>query len=190
MPFCESAFRRSIIAALLLAWTCGCSNIRPLTRDEIMKGSLVFMYIETSDMSGHLDWVSLKQVKAGEAPSFWSLGVVKESYIYFDGLPSGSYQMDSYGGAGGIKVGCLRLCSNTSYSYNFSAQGGGIRIPKKGVYFLGSYVHKKAGTFFDEKFEIRPVKRPTEKEVLERLIPELKDSPLLPMAQSHLRSLQ
>jgi hypothetical protein len=181
--------RYLMVAGALAFILAGCSGVRKLTREEISKGSLVFMYIDYSKASGWLDWVQFKQVAMGEAPQYWRMGIYKDSIVWFDGLPNGSYQLHSYGGSNGIPLGPIRLFATTNYSYNFPGQGSGFRIKEQGTYFLGSFKHVKAGS---GKFDLESLNTPTEREVLTRLIKAMKseNSPLLHVAERRLRQLK
>lgn len=175
----------------------GCAGGQPMTKAEIAKGSILMMYLDTDEMDGDLEWISLKQSKAGEAPSYWRFGIY-EDYAWRLGLPNAGYQISSYGGMDGFKVGCFKMCAGTQYTYQFPTQGNGFYVKEQGVYFLGSFKHVKTGTFFNRKFDLKKIKEPTERQVtemvLERVRKEAKGddsfSPAVKMLEAHLRSLK
>jgi hypothetical protein len=52
-----------------------------------------------------------------------------------------------------------------------------LRISKPGIYFLGSYKYKqvKSGMFSQAKFTIEKINKPTEAELLKRILDESSD---------------
>jgi hypothetical protein len=193
-PSHRSWFAPLLLLPLLLSLNACGSGWRELTREEKAKGSIVFLYIDTEDMKGHLDRVVLRQAKAGAEPVYWGLDIKDESYVWFEGLPNGKYMLDNYGGMDGVNILWMRWWSSTNYVYNFPQQGSGFSIEKPGVYFLGAYKHKHIrvpGIFKADKFDMVPVKTPSEKEIFPVILKQLEkaDSPLLPMAQRYGKKL-
>ncbi len=175
----------------------GCAGGQPMTKAEIAKGSILMMYLDTDEMDGDLEWISLKQSKAGEEPSYWNFGL-DDDFAWRLGMPNAGYQINSYGGMDGFKVGCFKMCAGTQYTYQFPAQGNGFYVKEKGVYFLGSFKHVKTGTFFNRKFDLKKIKSPSEREVTEKILTHLRkeargdDSlePAVKMLEAHLKSLK
>jgi hypothetical protein len=167
----------SCLFPLVLAFALGgCASSKPVDpKDETL--SLVFGYFDMKDAPSDLEWVSLKQYAApGEKPkeaSWYSLAA-KDGLFFHIGVEPGSYQVDRFGGTGGIP-----LLTRRPFEYDFGSRGRNrtaMRIPKPGVYFLGShkYVnHAGKGFFQADKFEMQAAKTPGEKELLQRLIKQL-----------------
>jgi hypothetical protein len=153
-----------LVAVLTLA---GCASAPPVNpTDESV--SIVFGYFDMADAPSNLEWVSLKRY--GEKESTWYDLAARDGLIFHVGIRSGSYQVEKFGGMGGIP-----LLTRKRYEYNFGTRGRNdtaIRIQKAGIYFLGAYkyVDRPGGMFRADKFEMEPLKTPSEKEVLRRLI--------------------
>ncbi len=148
-----------------------------MTDAELKEGALVFGYMDMHDAPSRLQWFTLRQVKPKTKEPYWQLGVHKNVFSH-QGLPVGSYQLSRFGGMSGLNLFLFYL-GGQQYEYSFPVQAEGFRIEGPGVRFLGSWKYVKAGSFWNEKFDIRPIPHPNEREVLERLLPDLKDKPWL-----------
>jgi hypothetical protein len=160
------------LAAAFLAAGCASTSEDVDVKDETV--SLVFGYFDMKDAPSGLEWVSLKRYgtpddrqKAG-----WVYTLpAKEGLFYHVGIRPGSYQVDKFGGAGGIP-----LLTRRDFEYDFASRGRNrtaVRIERPGIYFLGAYRyvnHAGEGFFEADKFAMQPAKQPTEKEVLQQLI--------------------
>lgn len=154
----------AVLAALMLA---ACGGTAPVSSDDETL-SLVFGYFDMKDAPTKVQWVGLKQYGAKDAGTY-SLAV-NDGLFFHVGIEPGSYQVDKFGGSGFLRG---------DYVYNFGGKGRNttaIRIQKAGVYFLGAhrYVkHPGEGFFSPDKFDMQPMKAPTEKELLQRVIKQL-----------------
>jgi hypothetical protein len=176
-----------LLSAALFLNACS-SGWTELTKEEKAKGSLLYLYIDTDDMAGHLDRVVFKQVKPGEAPKYYGCAIKKERYIWFEGLPKGKYMLDNYGGMNGVNFLWMRWGADTNYTYNFPVQGAGFEISDQKVYYLGAFKHvriKGKGFFSRDKFDIEPIKSMKAKEVFPTVLKNLKGSPLQDMAERY-----
>ncbi len=159
----------TLVMMLTLA---GCASAPPVdTRDE--SRSLVFGYFDMVDAPSKLEWVSLRRYD-GTQPGQWYGLAVKDGLFFHVGIVPGSYQVEKFGGKGGIP-----LLTSRQFEYNFGSKGRNstaVRIREPGLYFLGAhqYVnHAGKGLFAPDKFEMVAVKTPTEKELLARLVKEM-----------------
>lgn len=155
------------VAALALA-ACAGGPGKVDTHDETV--SLVYGYFDMKDAPSDLRWVSIK--KYGDKPLYYEAGA-KEGLFWHVGVAAGSYQVETFGGQGGIA-----LLTSSPYRYNFGTRGRNdtaIRIRRPGLYFMGTYkyVEHKGGFMEADHFEMKTVKAPTEKELLQRLIKEM-----------------
>jgi hypothetical protein len=156
----------------------GCASAPPVdSKDESV--SIVFGYFDMADAPSNLQWVSLKRY--GEKGPMWYDMAARDGLIFHVGIQSGAYQVEKFGGMGGIP-----LLTRQRHEYNFGTRGRNetaIRIQKAGIYFLGAYkyVDRPGGLFRADKFEMEPVKTPSEKEVLRRLITVLESDSELKM---------
>ena len=111
---------------------------------------------------------------------------IEREHTHF--LPACSYQFSNFGG-----VNCLIggfLCG-TPHEYSFPAQADGFRFPKPGLYFLGSYRYKHIdrGLFKADNFDIERTSKPTELEVLQKILPHYKDDRWEPLIKARIREL-
>jgi hypothetical protein len=162
---------RWLLSVLLAFGLGGCASTQSVdTKDETL--SLVYGYFDMKDAPSRLDWVSIKQY--GTRDAGWYHLRAKEGLFFHVGVEPGSYQVDKFGGMGGIP-----LLTRREFEYDFGSKGRNVtavRIMKPGVYFLGAhqYVNHAGKGFFEaDKFEMKPVKAPSEKELLQRLVKEL-----------------
>jgi len=134
----------------------------------------VFGYFDMTDAPSKLEWVSLRKYDSTPKPAEWYALAVKEGLFFHVGITPGSYQVEKFGGTGGIP-----LLTRRPFEYHFGGKGRNstaVRIREPGVYFLGAhqYVnHAGKGLFAPDKFEMKAVDVPTEKELLQRLVKEL-----------------
>jgi hypothetical protein len=160
------------LTAAFLAAGCASTSEDVDVKDETV--SLVFGYFDMKEAPSSLEWVSLKRYgtpddrqKAGWVYTL----AAKEGLFYHVGIRPGSYQVDKFGGTGGIP-----LLTSRDFEYDFGSRGRNrtaVRIERPGVYFLGAHRfvnHAGKGFFQADKFEMQSAKQPSEKEVLQRLI--------------------
>lgn len=172
---------------ILGLWACllgvvltlaGCASAPPVDpKDESV--SIVFGYFDMADAPSKLEWVSLKRY--GEKDPVWYDMAARDGLVFHVGIRSGSYQVEKFGGMGGIP-----FLTRQRHEYRFGTRGRNdtaVRIQKAGIYFLGAYkyVDRPGGLFRADKFEMEPIKTPSEKELLRRLITVLESDGELKM---------
>lgn len=160
----------SMLLAYAVLTLAGCASGPPVDPKK-ENVSLVFGYFDMSDARSNLKWVSLKRYAT--PPAYYNLGV-KDGLFLHIGVEPGAYQVDTFGGTSGLFGGQI-------HEYNFGGQGRNdtaIRIDKPGVYFLGAYkyVHHDQGLLSPDKFSVQPIKSPSEKELLQRVITRMESS--------------
>ncbi len=159
----ETAMRR-LIFGLILLLLHGCASNKSLEEAE-GPGSLVFGYMDMDESPAkELTAFSLRQVLPKTDKPYLHMRT-HEGVFYIENVAPASYQMSQFGGPGGM------LSSASFYWFNFPRQGEGFRIGKPGLYYLGSYKYKKAGSFFNPKFDIESTKTPDERNVIEKILP-------------------
>jgi hypothetical protein len=155
-----------LIALGLLA---GCASSGPERDINDPTNSLVFGYIDMDDAPTSISYATIMQVAPPTKAPYWGLGV-RKGLFYSAHLPPGSYQLSRFGGSGFFAG---------EHAYNFPRQGNqtALRIDKPGIYFLGSYKYKseKSGMFEAGKFSMQKVAKPTEAELLKRILAESDD---------------
>jgi hypothetical protein len=174
--------------ALLLVTTtlAACSGWQKVD-DPPESTVMVYGFLDMEDAPTVVDYVHLKQVKPKSERPYWGTGV-EDGYFYSTGLVPGSYQFSTFGG-----VNCLLgnfLCG-TPHEYSFPAQTEGFRFLKPGLYFLGSYKYKHIdqGFFKADNFEIDRIKKPTELDVLKKILPQYKGDRWEPYIEKRIREL-
>lgn len=145
----------------------GCASTMVDPKDETL--SLVYGYVDMSDGPSKLEWVSIKQYSGD---SGWYTVPAKDGLFWHIGVEPGSYQVEKFGGTGGF------FLARREHEYNFGTKGRNetaIRISTPGVFFMGAYkyVDHPGGFLKQDKFDMKPTKEPSEKELLQRLIKEL-----------------
>ncbi|MEW6332281.1 MAG: hypothetical protein AB1560_12560 [Pseudomonadota bacterium] len=155
-----------LVLALTLGLLAGCASGGPSRDINDPTNSLVFGYIDMDDAPTKVSYAWIEQVAPPSDSPYWGLGVTK-GVFYNSYLPPGSYQLSKLGGSGFFAG---------QHEYSFPKQGNrtALRISKPGIYFLGSYKYKKVKTgFFQQgKFAIEKIAKPTEAEVLKRILDE------------------
>ena len=179
------ALRLSLLAlsATLLAACSGWQKVDDPPDTTVM----VYGYLDMEDAPTVVDYFHLKQVKPKTDTPYWSTAV-DDGYFYGTGLVPGSYQFSNFGG-----MNCLLgnfLCG-TPHEYSFPSQADGFRFPKPGLHYLGSYKYKHIdrGMFKADNFDIERTKKPTELEVLQKILPHYKDDRWKPYIEARIREL-
>jgi hypothetical protein len=163
----------AFVAALAVLTAIGCGGGKAITEEDVNKAnsSLVYGYIDMSEAPTSLQRFQIKQVRPVSDSPYWGFGT-QDGVFMHSALPPGSYQFHNFGGMSGINAGIVNI-GGKSYTYNFPGQGGGFRVEAPGLHYLGTYKYKKAGTFFHEKFDIQKAAKPTEKEILQMMLPRM-----------------
>jgi len=164
LPFRALPSMASVLCLALVLGGCAGTPIDP--KDESV--SLVFGYFDMADAPSNLQWASLKRYDAKEP--VWYDMAARDGLIFHIGIGPGSYQVEKFGGQGGIP-----MLTRAPHEYNFGTRGRNetaIRIQKSGVYFLGAYkyIDRPGGLFKADKFQMKPMNEPSEKDLLQRLI--------------------
>ena len=147
----------------------GCAGARVDPKNESV--SLVYGYFDMKGAPSSLEWVSIKRY-GGDEPAFYRIRTY-DGLFFHVGVEPGSYQVEQFGGVGGIP-----LLTRRDFVYNFGTRGrngSAVRVQRPSIYFMGAfkYVDHPGGFFKADTFDMEATKQPTEKEVLQRLIKEL-----------------
>ncbi|MCL4798803.1 MAG: hypothetical protein KJ025_04395 [Burkholderiales bacterium] len=165
---------RWLLPFVLALGLVGCASTSEPVEVNDQRVSLVFGYFDMKDAPSGLDWVSLKKYDSKKKDGEWYRMGVQDGLYFHVGVEPGAYQVDKFGGMGGVP-----LLTRRPFEYNFGGKGRNgtaLRITQPGVYFLGAhkYVnHAGKGLFEADKFAMEPVQSPTEKELLQRLVKAL-----------------
>lgn len=178
---------RNFLGLVALSLLVACASDEPGRDINDPTNSLVFGYIDMDDAPTSISSAWLEQVAPRSDKPYWGMGV-QDGLFYNVHLPPGSYQLSKLSGSGFFAG---------QHSYTFPRQGNdtSLRIKKPGIYFLGSYKYKKVSTgFFSQaKFDITRTKKPTEAELLQRILDknsEVRDSAWGPKIRKRLTELK
>jgi len=170
-----------------LALSAGCASSGHERNINDPTNSLVFGYIDMDDAPTSIAYASIQQVAPPTQEPYWSLAV-RKGLFYTAYLPPGSYQLSKFGGSAFF---------TGEHVYGFPRQGNqtALRIEKPGIYFLGSYKYRdvKSGMFEQGKFSIDAINKPTEADLLRRILDEgsgIKDSAWRDRIQARLAKLK
>lgn len=151
------------LSALFFLAACAISD--PVDPNDPTR-SVVFGYIDMDDAPSSVEWVFIMDYDSDEEEGYRVPAV--DGIFYHVGIAPGPHQVDSFGRF-------TTWWSNTSYTYEFGASGRNetaVRIKKPGVYFMGAYkyVDVATGLFEQGKFEMKRIKRPSEREILAKVL--------------------
>ena len=176
-----------VLCSLALAASAGCASSGHERNINDPTNSLVFGFVDMDDAPTSISYASIQQVAPPTEEPYWHLSV-RKGMFYSVYLPTGSYQLSSFGGSGFFAG---------EHRYNFPRQGNqtALRIDRPGIYFLGSFKYKteKSGLFEVGKFSMQKVNKPTEAELLKRILDEgsgVKDSAWRDRIQARLKQIK
>lgn len=178
----KRVLRLSVVVLIAVLPGCTTHMLNPTDPNA----SLVYGFIDMSDAPSNVDYVTLRQYKPKpkDGNPYRNAKAV-DGLFWFDQLPPGTYQVVSFGGHSWWK--------NTSYSYSmhdFAKNETAITIQKPGLYYLGAYKYKKEGPFSSGKFSMIRLDSPTEKEILQRLLPYSTDTQWEAMIKKRIGALK
>lgn len=175
---------RLLLISLMSASLAACGSPK-LVAPEGDGESLVYGYIDMDEAPTRLDWVSMKRMRPLTKTPYYNFWVVDG--VFFRGsVQPGVYKFDQFGGHSGWK--------NLNASYAFPSQGKGEldrEITQPGLYFVGAYSYKKVKTGFFEagKFDLVSSNKPTEREILQKILPYAKHEHWKDMIEKRLREM-
>lgn len=143
---------------------CGTTASGPLRDINDPTNSLVLGYIDMEDAPTKAKTATFLQVAPPSDAPYWVTSV-DEGLFYHVFLPPGSYQLTKVYGSG-------FFAGENEYSFPRQGNETSLRISKPGIYFIGSFKYKqvKTGFFEGRKFMIERVSKPTEAELLKRVL--------------------
>ncbi len=166
----SARFRALSTLALIVTVLTGCAGATPIDPEDPNR-ALVFGYIDMENAPSDLDWVKVRRYKPMDTNPY-RCGV-EDGLFWHLGVKPGSYQVEDFGGNGGLLGG-------TNYRYDFATSGRNptaVRIREPGIYFLGAYryVHEEGDRMLvlfsmPDKFSMERIDSPSERELLERLL--------------------
>ena len=191
---------QKLFLILLVIFVSGCSFNVHITKSKYMdeqekkKSILVFGYFDDSEAPFNMAWGDIKQVRPITDEAYKELRSNGEGLFYLENLSIGLYKLISLAGSR------KSILSSQPWSTKFPEPSSDpdykrleLRTIKSGVYFLGSYklkLVKKGGSFGSDKFEMTVLKKPTEKQVLRKLLKYAKGTKWKKMIQQRIKRLR
>ena len=158
---------KCLVWFVLVAALSSCSAINPQVRTTTGDdASLIYGYFDMSESPYKLGAVMLTQgERAGIAYRQSALRTFEKGLFFMENIPPMDYHIPFF------------------YAGNYLHSFGGrkedvFKIKPSSMVFVGSYKYhdpKKGGIITTKKFEMKPVKSPSEKEVLKMLLEQVKD---------------
>jgi hypothetical protein len=187
-----------MVVSLLVGCAYGFSDHKTLAQQPDQprsnQMSFVFGFIDMQDADPSLDWVTFQQLSpVAKAPDIPARA--RDGIFYLENMSPGSYQVYDFGGRGGGFLAKGKLYYSYPVSFPVSRQSGYLRakVEKPGIYFLGSYKYiSVSGNRLTTNYvyDLEPLKTPTEREVLERLLVIVKGTQWEARLVEHLRKLK
>lgn len=155
-------YRIGLLCGLfVLILLSGCASSRNVNDPT---NSLVFGFIDMTEAPTNILYCKIPEISPSSEGS-WGCSV-SNGLFYNQYLPLGNYQVTEISGEGFMGGG--------KHRYSIPRQGNptSVRISKPGIYFLGSYKYKnaKTGIFEQGKFSIEKLSKPTQVDLLKRLL--------------------
>ena len=164
----KTAAETALVLFLSLALG-GCGSQQLAKEREDGDRSLVFGYIDAKESNTVFDSFAFAPNAPGKKGEDIEARVAGSDDAFFlENMKSGPYRFSRF---------VTRLGAN-SYVQVFPESGPGVRgfkIDKPGLYFVGAYKFRRVRTGFNEhKFELDLLTSPTQKEVLQKILPYTK----------------
>jgi len=169
-----------VAAVALMVVFAGCARISgsrdtlspPLDKGQKRSGSFVFGYFDMEFAGPDLDWTLLYRFEQGEQTKTIPMRTLDGVY-YLEHVPPGAYTIGEFGGRATEFFSSGEIILWRPYFYTIGAEEAfRVKIEKPGIYYVGA--HKflliKGGMFHNDKFELKLMDHPTQKEVLTKII--------------------
>lgn len=163
-----------VLLAFMLTTGCGSMMIKD-TKDP--DASLVYGYVDMGDAPGKFAWLAFKQIRPITKKNYWSFWVKDNSLFYHYNMPAkSSFSINEFATRHpfyGTMVHIMPVYGNDAQTFKVRKPGS--------LVFLGSFKYQKTGAhmmniFKKTGFELVPSRKPSEKEVLQKLLPLTKGS--------------
>lgn len=196
-PLCRITLLQTLLIALVLG---GCISTfqgrdtpdKKVDQRDGKKMSFVFGYIDTGDAESDVEWAQLKQLEPRvfdpDKPAR-----AHEDVFYVENLLTGKYRLESFGGntLSFFHRGYFIATHSIDYQMNIDDPVL-ITIKKPGVHFMGSYkfFEVERGFFEKDQFTLKKIAKPTEKEVLARIVQFSRGTRWEPILRKRLQRLK
>lgn len=188
------------LCLLALATFAGCTYVgghrdtlsSSFDKDQKRSGSFVFGYIDMEDAQPDLDWTLMYRFEQGEQTKTIPMRTAQGAY-YLENVPSGSYSIGEFGGRATNFFSAGGFIVFRPYYYTIGTEPAfRVKIDKPGVYYVGAhkFLLEKGGMFHNDKFELKPMDAPSQKEVLAKILERAQGSPWEPTLRSYLAKLK
>ena len=194
----KTAIAFSALLALILFAGCGLTFQARTLKDKEMdqprkdEEAFVFGYVDMEEAKTGLDWAFMTQVepRVFDPNRYFR---AHEDIFYLENMSKGLFRWEYFGGNGvGHVTGTYFGTYAVDYFLKKFKEEITIRVPKAGVFFLGAYkyVHVDGGFGKKDSFSLKPVSKPTERELLEKILAFAEDTKWEATLRKHLRRLK
>lgn len=159
--------RALLVFVAIIASACSARQVKDSPADSV----LAYGYLDMAEAPSDLRSVMLRQVSLTEDRREIELRVDR-GLFYAEFLKPGSYQLRKFWGCTGC-WGFFGAPWMRGHTYPLPHDVDGFRIARPGLYFIGAwrYRHIDHGWLRDDAFELDSIAQPSEREILQRLLP-------------------
>jgi hypothetical protein len=160
----------------LVMLLAGCGGTVQL-RDVPAERSLVYAYLDFSEVKLNLNWAKLRQVLPVIEKPYYGMGYIPDPQnpyrvlVWHEDLGNGTYQVSGFGG---VSVYITQKVKINIHMPDTGKNATAVRIERPGIYFLGAYKvtmpGSRWGAFINRNYVIEPVAPPPETDMLKQLL--------------------
>ena len=167
----------SLLLGLIFLASCGGVSLKTPEAED----SLVFGYIDMTTVAS-MDYVNYRQYSPRIEEPFKTFKINGKLFFNWN-VKSGVYGVEQFRGYNPWKRVIYR------YYFSNTFKRTRFKIKKPGIYFVGAYEVYYEGGFFTAKAKIKELKSPTEKELLQQILPQVKGTIMEERIKKYLKKL-
>lgn len=164
--------RAAVILTVAIALTACVTNkpkynpdLAPPYRDDV---SLIIGYIDMDEAVTWLTWMDMERSPRIKEEGVWGFKV-KDGIFYRDNVPPGVFKITDFGGYNPLNG------INATFQIEDDKRFV-VKTKKSGINFIGSFKYKNIRPLVGKMtYELVPVSGPSEREILEKLLPHAKE---------------
>jgi len=179
-----SAVAKAVLILLFSLAASGCANPKYAKEMEDSGRSLIFGYIDTKGSEMYLSRVYLAPNEPGKKKDYMETRLLDtDDAFYLENVKRGSYRLDALSG----------IYYSSGMLSTFPESGPGaytFKIDKPGLYFVGAYKYKIIPiSLVKRTFELVPLTSPTQKDILQKILPYTKGKKWEALIRKRIREL-
>ncbi len=159
----EMRYGRYLLACMAAAlFLSGCASSSPPRDLNDPTNAMYFGYIDMQDAPTGVTDVNILQIwppKENGVDPHWTIGMDRGMFL-FSTLQPGSYQVTQF----------VSTYRNAVYDLPRQGNPTSVRMGKPGIYFAGSYKYVWVRTKEGDRFDIKRVSKPSEADLLRRIL--------------------